>query len=124
MRKFTGAVKFQLTDEYQRGRRVVRLIEDILYENGEFTYVIKKGAKTDWNSVPRFLWSLFPVFDQSALAALLHDDLLNRRDEHGLSRAAIDRHYRESMRALGVSQWRRNVMWLGVRLNALSTGDK
>jgi hypothetical protein len=120
---FLGAADVRLTDQFQGPRRVVQLLDAVSYTDADGQIVIPAGTRTDWTSAPRWLWWLFPVFDKAALGALLHDYLLSERPRR-MSRAQIDRKFREAMRLLGVSQWRRNALWLGVRLNALYRGDR
>lgn len=121
---FTGEVDVRLLNIFNGGRRMVQTLSTLVYTDEDGVISIPIGTATDWASVPRYLWWLFPVFDKSALAALLHDFLLTLVAQRKMSRRTADRKFREAMRMLGVSQWRRNALWLGVRFSAWFKGDR
>lgn len=89
------------------------LLEDLVYRGRAHLIVARAGFVTDFNSVPRPLWPLFPPTSaDSTKAAVLHDMLystllLSRRDADGV--------YRRAMKELGAPPWRRWVMWGAVR---------
>lgn len=76
---------------------------------------VPKGFITDGASVPSFLWG-WP-FDLSpwgpyAKAAVLHDWLYA---EQALTKLEADNTFLEAMEALGISEFKRNVMFKAVR---------
>jgi hypothetical protein len=109
----------------KRGRPVYVSQEAVLHTGRDgWTYLIHSGATTDWNSVPRILSPIVPVDDKAGLCALLHDDLLQRRMAHGLTRAECDQKFYEALLLVGVAPWRAGAMYWGVRWQAWTTGDK
>lgn len=110
--------------ERAHGRAIYVFAEFVRYTAADgWTHAIKPGARTDWVSVPRLLTPIVPVDDKAALAAALHDDLLNDRS-HGMDRQAIDYRFHEALLVVGVPRWRARAMWLAVRLQAWSTHDR
>ena len=74
---------------------------------------VPKGFTTDFATVPRFLWILFPPDGQYTQAAVLHDNLYSRKI---YSRLKSDRIFREAMKVLGVGWWKKGTMYNAVRL--------
>lgn len=68
---------------------------------------------TDFASVPRFLWSLFPPDGQYSQAAVLHDYLYQ---SHIRPRKRSDELFLEAMEVLNVKKWVRNTLFFFVRL--------
>ena len=81
------------------------------YYNGE-DIVPENGFVSDLASVPRILWSLLPPSGKYAPAAVIHDYLYRLP---GCSRFLADAIFREVMAQLGVSFWKRCVMYYAVR---------
>lgn len=131
-RAFEGEVDVRLLATSTRGRRNVRFLAPVTYRDMArgLEVTIPAGAETDWTSAPRWAWWLIPAFDKAAEASALHDHLLTLRGviQNGLqvevTRAEVDRLYREALRPLGISQWRRNLHWVAVRFQAWVTGDR
>ncbi len=73
---------------------------------------VPAGFETDLASVPRALWSILPPFGKYMPAALIHD---YGYITQARSRKETDLIFRESMKVLGVSWRRRNVMYWAVR---------
>lgn len=74
---------------------------------------IPEGFVTDYASVPRLFWNIFPPADpRYSRAAVLHDRLY---EEWTVTRAAADAVFREAMLATGTRRLRAWVMWLAVR---------
>lgn len=71
------------------------------------------GHLTDFASVPRFFWRIFPPFGVYSRAAVIHDYLY---DTKPTSRWMADAIFYEVMRELRVPRWKRCLMWLAVRL--------
>jgi hypothetical protein len=119
---FDGPASVLFTGEFKGRREIVELLHAITYEDAQGIWVIAAGSRSDGTSAPWWAWSLVPPLGREARAAFLHDDLLKYR--RGLTRAQIDRKFREAMRCLGTPLWKRNLMWLAVRWRAITTGDK
>ena len=81
-------------------------------KSGEVIYV-PKGFRTDFASVPRFFWRIIPPTGLYGKAAVIHDFLYQ---EKLFDRARADAIFLEGMELLGVSRWKRNLMYRTVRL--------
>lgn len=99
------------------GRQIWALshpLEFRLAVNGGSLWVcVPAGFITDFASVPRGLWNLFPPTGPWCEAAVLHDYLYGSRE---CSRFLADALFREAMAKLQVPLWRRVVMYYAVRL--------
>lgn len=89
------------------------LVEDLIYQGNTDTFTVPAGFITDFASVPRILWNLFPPYGKYTKAAVLHDyfyivQTISRKDADGL--------FRRTMRELGVGKVRRWLMWAAVRI--------
>jgi len=82
---------------------------------------VPKGFVTDFASVPRGLWNLWPRVGKYSKAAVLHDasyrgDLLSKYGQRvTLIRPLADRLFLEAMRASGVGAFTARVFYLAVR---------
>lgn len=76
------------------------------------------GFVTDFASVPRILWNLFPPAGPYGKAAVIHDWLYQTRDAgtHKVWRDEADAVLREGMQVLGVSMVTRWFIYAGVRV--------
>lgn len=90
---------------------------------------VPAGFVTDFASIPRVFWNLFPPTGRYGKAAVIHDWLYSHRVvddmitpallQHGsrcVDRAEADRMFREAMRVLGVSAPTVWTLYTGVRL--------
>lgn len=77
------------------------------------TIHVPSGWITDWASVPRFFWRLFPPIGRYTLAAVVHDYLYEYRVG---TRKRADRVFLRIMEHLGVPWWKRTAMYWAVRL--------
>lgn len=82
-------------------------------EGSDDKIFVPTGFKTDFASVPRFFWRVIPPDGQYAQASVLHDFLYNRKIR---PRLECDQIFLESMEVLGVTWWKRKVMYRAVRL--------
>ncbi len=73
------------------------------------------GFETDLASIPRSFMGLIPVNGRHRNAAILHDYLYVAQPEW-CSRSMADSIFLEAMTVLGESAWRRQLMWLAVRV--------
>lgn len=71
------------------------------------------GFVTDFASVPRAFWSVFPPWDTYGDAAIVHDWLY--WSQH-LTRAEADAIFNAAMRDLRVPGWKRHTLYYGVRI--------
>lgn len=83
------------------------------YRGHTARFTVPRGFVTDFASVPRFLWWLFPPYGKHTRAAVVHDWLYS---SHVTSRADADGLFRRMMKELGVSACRRWLMFFAVRL--------
>lgn len=108
------AIRSSLDLRYLGGRRY-RLLAPFTYESalpGVGTITVPAGAETDFHSVPRLLWWLFPP-DDWAESGVLHDWLYRT----GLtSRVQADAVHYEALRHCGAPVWRARLMWRALRL--------
>jgi hypothetical protein len=95
------------------------LTAPLLWDDPEkaWTITVPAGFQTDFASVPRGFWNLFPPTGRYAPAAVLHDFLyaVGRVGSVPVSRAYADGVLRRASGDLGVSGRVRWFMWLGVR---------
>lgn len=91
------------------------LTEPLVYESVTLGRVltVPAGFKTDLASVPRvpILYTL--AGGTSDEAAVVHDYLYTVKI---VPRGTCDDVFKEASRVTGVPAWRRNLMWIGVRL--------
>jgi hypothetical protein len=74
--------------------------------------VVPAGFRTDYASVPRFFWRIFPPAGRHGRAAVLHDWLYV---EGTCPRFFADAMFRVAMETLGVPLWQRFLMYAAVR---------
>lgn len=74
---------------------------------------VPAGFRTDFASVPKGLWNLFPKHGLWTKAAVVHDFLYVK---NGCTRAEADAIFNEAMSVSGVPDWKRRVMFSAVRL--------
>lgn len=95
----------------------VRLSKPLLYVSAvEFptaTYCVPKGFRSDFASIPRFLWPIIPPHGRVKKAAVLHDWLYTQPQ---IPRSLADRIFLEAMAADNVPTPQRWIMYEAVRL--------
>ena len=79
--------------------------------------LVPKGFITNFASVPRFFWSIIPPWGKYGKAAVIHDYLYYTKK---YTRKRADEIFLEGMEVLGVSLWKRQVMYWAVRIFAKS----
>jgi hypothetical protein len=104
--------------EYIDGR-TWRVLEPFSYEiaaGGSIT--IGAGFETDFASVPRGLWNLFPPTGEYSKAAVIHDCLYRTHAVNGqpISRKCADDIFSEAMEVLHVGRLRRWLVYSAVRI--------
>jgi hypothetical protein len=100
--------------------KIWRTTRPLCFEVGKkdsgLVIAVPAGFPTDLASVPRPLWSILPMADPSyAASACLHDFLCRWE---GFSRRTADALFHEALTALGVTGWRRWLLYRGVRIGA------
>ena len=85
--------------------------------------LIPKGLRTNFASVPRFLWGIFPPYGQDIMAFLFHDYVYIRGHYQSHNRIIIhmtrkqaDIEMLEQQRKVGISPFRYYPMYWAVRL--------
>ena len=74
---------------------------------------VPAGFVTDFASVPRLFWSIFPPIGRYGYAALFHDYVYW---DQKLTRAQADAVFKNTMEELGVPGWKKAVLYSAVRL--------
>lgn len=104
---------------------IVKKLKSGFWETaGEFEYHVGEegsdnkikvpaGFLTDFASVPRIFWMIYPPDGQYTQAAVLHDYLYNIQDR---PRATADAIFLEAMKVLGVPLLRRRIIYRAVRI--------
>ena len=122
MRGFDGPLLLKDLGEHPTLKvQVFETLEDCVFKyginaGGMLKVRVPAGTKTDFASVPRWLWWFFPPMGRWNRAALVHDYLCNLK---GCSRFLADAIFREAMAVLEVPVWRRVSMYYAVRIYAV-----
>ena len=122
---FVGRVALEPTKEaglFDRGLWCT--VEPLIYKSARFDVVVSVpvGFKTDLASIPRILPITYALTGGTAIkAALIHDYIYHYPVYHNDKRKRLPRHlcddiFYQIMCEEGVPKWRRNLMWLGVRV--------
>lgn len=87
---------------------------------------IEAGFDTDYASVPRGLWNLYPPDGEYSPAAWIHDWLYWYQELNGkpVAREDADRVFLEGMEALGISWLTRSILYRAVRMGGGRPWDK
>lgn len=110
----------QDTGVLYHGRPLFKLHEPLRFnlnmtgDGGGIAVIVPQGCQTDFASIPRILWPIFPPWGKYTRAAILHDYLYSSSGK--CSRFLADALFRDAMRELGVPVWKRVVMYYAVRL--------
>jgi len=86
---------------------------DVGFEGSGDTIVVSCGFVTDFTTVPRFLWSIFPKWEKYGNAAIIHDYLYF---SHERTREEADKIFYEGMIVLGVSKLKAQILYNAVRI--------
>jgi hypothetical protein len=108
----------------QIGAKRWLLTDDLVYRSASLhgIFVCTHGFSTDYASIPRAFYSIFPPVDNYDRAAVLHDCAYGHalQDELGdrveLVKFWADRVFYEAMRASGVPLWQAWAMFKAVDL--------
>lgn len=104
---------------------ILELLKTITYSwNGKIV-TVPKGFRCDGCSVPQFLWStVSPQIDPRTLAGAILHDYLYRNDVPGWTRKEADQAFYDICRADGLSWWKAQKAYWGVRLFGASSWRK
>lgn len=112
MSSFTTPADLRIVGTY-----IFEMLSDFSYHVGAYpsldVVIVPAGFVTDLASIPRVLWSLLPPHGRYAKAAIIHDWLY--ATGIGGSREYADNVFLEAMEVLGVSVWKRSVIYWAVR---------
>lgn len=113
---FKGEVK----TEWVNDGRQMKLLEDIVYtDSNNKVWIAHTGLIFDGASIPRFMWRVIgsPFVGKYRRAAIIHDQYYTYGLEgHPVeSRKDTDKMFLEAMEELGVSWWKRKMMYRAVR---------
>ncbi len=97
--------------------QIVELTGGIRYkdDNGK-VYPVPEGFKCDLASVPKWLQSLAPPWEQSGRAGVLHDCGYRWEEVWHLGKKKVDDLFYEGLRADGVGRFSAKAMQLAVRM--------
>ena len=144
MSSFTNPLCVKVLDDGKH----YEVLEDFTYyttSNKHRVFKVQKGFITDFASIPRIFWSIFPPFGRYTKSAVLHDrlcvgffnnetwfdvmDLDSSKKEELLkaqpelqtkvTRRFADKIFLESMEAVGVERKTRIILYLSVRIYAI-----
>ena len=114
----------EVVNSLHEGRQRYELLEDLRVNlpgngtGGGIAVRVPAGYVTDFASVPRMFWRVFPPSGRYNRAAIVHDYLYTNSTV--CSRFLADSLFRELMSHLGVPMWRRVLMYYAVRLGGKS----
>jgi hypothetical protein len=112
MSSFTTPLKVEPLDDGKRWMLCEEFCYDVGSEGSADRITVPAGFKTDFASVPRPFWSLFPPWGTYGKASVLHDWLYW---EQRRPRGACDAIFLEAMGVLGVSAAVRYSLYSAVR---------
>ena len=143
MSSFTKELRVKVLDN---GAHYEILDEFVYYrdDDGNFKIKVENGFITDFASVPRMFWSIFPPFGKYTKAAVLHDRLCeayNHKEKWSavitedsnvpdeikdrlVTRREADDIFLEAMTAIKVPKFTRRCLYASVRLYAIVARKK
>lgn len=111
MGKFITALSVDLIDDVND---VWRLSEPLVFVSDEVGKIIVPPLfLTDFASVPRIPFAFLLTGNTGRYAATVHDYLYGN---HLFDRATSDRIFLDALVTIGISWWRRNLMYAAVRV--------
>jgi len=104
-----------------------RLLEPLVFEGRDDFFVIRKGFRTDFASIPRPVRWLFDTAGTNSEPGVLHDAVWreSRRRDGRTPRVDpwdADGLFRRALRESGATAITRGLMWLAVRAAAIAAG--
>lgn len=115
--------QIELIRETENGD-IFRLTRDMKYRWHGVTLIVPAGFESDGASVPRFLWSsVSPQIDPRTLAGAIAHDYIYRTQPAGWTKAEADDMFYDIIREDGLSWWKAQKAYRGVRLFGGSAWD-
>jgi hypothetical protein len=96
------------------------LFEPFQFVDGDTSILVPAGFRSNWNSVPRALWSFFPPWEYPE-AGIVHDFLYRYG---GVKRSRADSIHRRIMEIGGASFLKRTASYLALRVWGGITWDR
>ena len=93
--------------------KIERAFTYYINEEGGESITVPKFFLTDFASVPRIFWTIFPPDGRYTQSAVVHDFLYFKQI---YTRRKSDRIFLQAMKYLKVSWWKRRMMWTAVRV--------
>lgn len=117
--RITDAFEVRELSGSREGRVLVMLTKSLEYRVGSadspHVVLVPDGYVTDFASVPRGLWNVFPPLGPWSRAAIIHDYLYSTGGLQGkYTKKQADAIFREAMQVLGVVYWKRELMFVAV----------
>lgn len=113
---FKDTLRVEVTNKVCNGRIIYRLLEGFAYEPGDkfgsLEIIVPKGFETDFASIPRFFWRIFPPAGRYAKAAVIHDYLYVNYT--GINKKDVDYIFWLAMKESCVPAWKRWCIWKAV----------
>jgi hypothetical protein len=101
-----------------RGTRTWVVLQELAYQTHAYDKIrVPIGFTTDLASVPQLFQNLFPKDGKYKDAAVVHDYLYSTQGLYGkFTRKQSDKIFSQAMKDLGVSWWRRSMIYRAVRI--------
>jgi len=96
-----------------QGTMKAQVVESYSVATRERIVIVPAGFITDWASVPRLFWRMFPPWGPWSPAALVHDWLYFTGE---VGRKEADKVFLDVMARIGVPWLTRHLMYRGVRV--------
>lgn len=127
--RITDTFKVEEIKGEREGRPLVKLLAPIEYRvghaNSNEVILVPANFVTDFASVPKGLWNVFPPMGSWSRAAVVHDYLYATHGYFGTyTRVEADKIFLEIMQVLDVPFWKRQLMFWAVRLGGKSGWTK
>lgn len=92
-----------LIGELKDNGKYIKLEADFTFVDGEYLVGVPKGFVSNFNSVPRGLWNVFPPWEYPE-AGVVHDFLYQT---NGVTRKVADQIHRRILELEGCPAWKR-----------------
>jgi hypothetical protein len=109
-------VIMELKVELSRDGETAKLLVPVTVKTSLGEITVPAGSFTDFASIPRIFWSIFPPVGKYATAALVHDYLYREKFDKRFNRKEADDIFLELMTFSGVPSWQAYAMYYAVRL--------
>ena len=120
--KFKTNLKAEILSDGRRRQLLSPLVFCWFYKYKSIDIEAPKDFITDFASVPRFMWWLFPPSTGKYVEpSVIHDYLYKNKI---FSRKLCDKCFKEAMKINGTPGWKIFLIWLGVRIGGKRAYDK